>query len=80
MLVPQKMKCLTLYHVCTARHCVVKLSRSFTPLIDFNYSIFIHPLSDSQLSGYLLYYFQLGHGTACKHVEIRYQVSAPEPN
>lgn len=38
------------------------------------------PLSDSQLSGYLLYYFQLGHGTACKHVEIRYQVSAPEPN
>lgn len=36
------------------------------------------PLSDSQLSGYLLYYFQPGHGTACKHMEIRHQVSAPE--
>lgn len=79
-LVPQKMRCLTLYHVRAARHCVVKLSPSFTPLIDFSCSIFLLPSSDSQLSGYLLYYFQPGHGAACKHMEIRYQVSAPETN
>ena len=44
-------------------------------LIFFGLSCF---LSYSQLAGYLLYHFQLGHGTACKHVEIRYQVSRPE--
>lgn len=32
--------------------------------------------SDSQLAGYLLYHFQPGYGTARKHVEICYQVSA----
>lgn len=75
--------CLCVPFLTTAEHLVAKLSHCFIPSKDlscFGICCFlpVFLLSHSQLAGYLLYHFQPGYGAACKHVEIRYQVSRQE--